>query len=210
MVQKDYILRMIEELGAFLSAIILNKKIQNYDFALEKIEEAYNGLLFLGSDKVKYLDFDEIIKNNTFGDILNKDNIEIIATLLFEEADIIEKINGNNLISLDYFQKSFMLFNRITEQNNSKKYFEKINEITIKLNNYEPTNEVIFLMYKYFEMNGLYGKAEDKLYELMENKYPNIKNEIKLYYNKLLEKCDEELEEGNLPRNEILEEMKNI
>jgi hypothetical protein len=210
MVQKDYIVRIIEQLAAFLWTIVFNKRIKNYDIALEKIEEAYNGLLFLSSDKVKNLSADEIIQNNTYKNILNKDNIEIIANLLFEEADVIEKINGSNYISLEYFQKSFVLFNKILEPDNHKKYFYKMNEIIINLNNYEIPNTITFMIYKYFEINGLYGKAEDKLYDLLENNYPDIKNEMKLFYNRLLEKCDTELEKGNLSRNEILEEMKNI
>jgi len=42
----DYILRMIEQLAAYLWAIVFNKRAQNYDVAVEKIEEAYNGLLY--------------------------------------------------------------------------------------------------------------------------------------------------------------------
>jgi hypothetical protein len=53
MVQTDYIIRMIEQLGAFLWAIVFNKKVQNYDLALEKIEEAYNGLLHLNADELE-------------------------------------------------------------------------------------------------------------------------------------------------------------
>ena len=65
-------------------------------------------------------------------------------------------------------------------------------------------------MYKYYERMGLYGKAEDKLYELKENNYLNITNMIKIFYEKILEKDDETLEKGNLPRSEILEEMDKL
>ena len=41
----DYILRLIEQFAAYLWAIVFNKKAQNYDLAMEKIEQAYNGLL---------------------------------------------------------------------------------------------------------------------------------------------------------------------
>jgi hypothetical protein len=56
----------------------------------------------------------------------------------------------------------------------------------------------------------LYGKAEDELYELKENNYKNITDEIKTFYKRVLEKDDETLEKGNLPRNEIIEEMSKL
>jgi hypothetical protein len=210
MSQKDYILRVIEQLAVFLGAIIFNKKIKNYDFAIEKIEEAYNGLLNLDGEKIKNLEFNEIIKNNTYEDILNKDNIEIIANLLFEEADIIEQINGLNKVSFEYYQKSFVLFYLLTNEITTQKYYEKIDEIINKMDSYETGDEIIYKVYKYYEGKGLYGKAEDKLYELRENNYPEITNEIKIFYENLLKKEDEALEKGNLPRNEIIEGLNNI
>jgi hypothetical protein len=209
MVSKDYFMRMIEQLAAFLSAIVFNKKIKNFDFALEKIEDAYNGLLYLDGNKIKNLDVNEIIKNNTYGNVLNKDNIEIIASLLFEEADIIEQINGLNKMSLEYYQKSFVLFCLLVNEMNIQKN-EKTDEIINKLKKYEVTNETKYKMYEYYEKKGLYGKAEDKLYELRENNYLNITNEIKTFYKKILEKDDETLEKGNLPRDEIIEEMNKL
>jgi hypothetical protein len=73
--------------------------------ALEKIEETYNGLLNTDGNKIKSLIFHEIIKSNTYNGIINIDNIEIIANLTFEEADILERINGLNIISRDNYEK---------------------------------------------------------------------------------------------------------
>jgi hypothetical protein len=209
MVQKDYIVRIIEQLAAFLWTIAFNKKIKNYDFALEKIEEAYNRLLNLDSNKIKNLKVNEIIENYTYKNILNKDNVEIIANLLFEEVDIMEEINGLNKISLEYYQKSFVLFCLLVNEVNIQKY-EKINDIINKLKNYEVTNETKYKMYEYYERRVLYGKVEDKLYELKENSCLNIKNEIKAFYKRVLEKDDETLEKGDLPRSEVIEEINKL
>ncbi|MDR2807717.1 MAG: DUF6483 family protein [Spirochaetaceae bacterium] len=210
MVQRDYIVRIIEQFAAFLWAIIFNKKIRNYDIALEKIEEAYNELLNSKSNKIKSLEVDEIVKSNTYEKVLNTDNIEIIANLLSEEADIIEQINGLNRITSEYYQKSFVLFYVLANKMNTRKHDEKIDEIISKLNDYELIDETRYKIYEYYEEKGLYGKAEDKLYELKEDNYPNITNTIKIFYERMLEKDNETLEKGNLPRNEILEEMDKL
>jgi tetratricopeptide (TPR) repeat protein len=210
MVRTDYIIRIIEQFAAFLWAIIFNKKAQNYDLALEKIEEAYNGLLHLNANELKKLSADEIIKNNTYKDVLDKDNIEIISNLLFEEADIIERKNGLNIESFEYYKKSIELFFVLVNKNATKDFHKNIDEIITKLVNYEIDSEIEYEIYKYYAKRNLYGKAEDTLYQLLENNYPNIKDEIKMFYKKLLERDDSDLEKGNLPRNEIIDGIKEL
>jgi len=64
------------------------------------------------------------------------------------------------------------------------------------------------VMYKDCESKGFYGKAEDLLFELKENNNNKIINGIiRLFYKRLLKKGDSELLEGNLSREEILEEV---
>ena len=133
MAQTDYIMRIIEQFADFLWAIVLNKKAQNYDFALEKINEAYNGLLYLNADKIKNLSANEILENNTHKGSLDKNNIEIIANLLFEEADILENINGNNIVSFEYYQKSIELFIKLVNETAKTQYCENIEEINTLL-----------------------------------------------------------------------------
>jgi len=166
----DYILRIIEQFSAYLWAIVFNKKAQNYDAAIEKIEEAYNGLLYKKGNDIKYLSVVEIIKNNTSGNILEKENIEIIANLIYEEAEINELKNGHNNLSLEYYCKSLELFFLLTNENDTKTYSKNIDEIISKLEYYELDNKIIFSTYKYYCQIGLFGRAEDKLYQLLDNK----------------------------------------
>jgi len=210
MVSADYIMRMIEQFGVFLGAIILYKRRRQFGLALEKIEEAYNGLLHLNADELKKLSVNEIIENKTYKNVLDKDSIEIISRLLFEEADIIERINGPNMESFEYYKKSIELFFILSSENETKDFHENIDEIITKLANYEIDNGIEYKIYKYYAKRKLYGKAEDELYQLLENNYPNAKDEIKMFYKKLLEKDDSDLEKGNLSRNEIIEGMKKL
>jgi len=78
------------------------------------------------------------------------------------------------------------------------------------LDNDDTDNETKIAMYKEYESKGLYGKAEDILFELKESNNEIINDIIKLFYKKLLEKSDDELIEGNLSRNEILEELNKL
>jgi len=206
----DYILKIIEQFAAYLWAIVFNKRIQNYDLAIEKIEEAYTGLLYKKGNDIKGLSVIEIIENNTKGHIVEKDNIEIIANLLYEEAEIIELMDGHNNFSLEYYYKSIKLFFLLNNKLEIKKYNKNIDYNINKLENYEINNEINFEIYKYYYENGLFGKAEDKLYQLLDHNYTEIINEINKFYGLLLKKEDVELENGNLPRNEIMDAIENI
>jgi len=201
----DYILKIIEQFAAYLWAIIFNKRTQNYDLAMEKIEEVYTGLLYKKGNDIKGLSVAEIIKNNTNGNNIDKENIEIIANLLYQEAEIIEIINGHNDLSLEYYYKSLKLFFLLMNETDSNNYNKNIDDNTKKLEYYEVNNEINFDIYKYYYKNGYFGKAEDKLYHLMEHNYPDIINEIIKFYDILLKKEDIELENGNLPRREIID-----
>jgi len=200
----DYILKIIEQFAAYLWAIVFNKRTQNYDLAIEKIEEVYTGLLLKNGDDIKELTVVDIIKNN------QNENIEIIANLLYEEADIIELRNGYNDLSLEYYIKSFKLFFFLINETESKIFNKNADDIINKLEYYEINSEIEFEIYKYYFKIGLFGKAEDKLYQLSEHNYPEIKKEIKQFYEILMEKEDSELENGNLPRNEIIDAIKNL
>jgi hypothetical protein len=199
----DYILRIIEQFAAYLWAIVFNKKAQNYDIATEKIEEAYNGLLYRKGNDIKDSSTDEIIANNSNGNILEKENIEIIANLLYEEAEITELRNGHNDLSLEYYSKSLQLFFLLMNELDTPKFISNIDEIICKLDYYEIDNEIKFVIYKYYYKIGSFGKAEDKLYQLLDENYPEIITEINTFYELLINKEDIELENGNLPRDEI-------
>ena len=193
---------MIEQLAAYLWSIVFHKNIGNYEYALDEIEQAYNSLLNSNGSAIKQLDAAAIIKANA----ANSTNITAIASLLFEEADILERVNGINAVSAEYYQKAFLLFLAIkTEQ-----YADELEEIVLKMEPYEIRDETKRHLMIYFEEKGLYGKAEDCLFELIQNNYSNIVNEGKAFYTRLLEKDDSALEQGNLPRIEIVESLSQL
>jgi hypothetical protein len=136
---------------------------------------------------------------------LDQDNIEITASLLFEEADILERVNGRNILSFDYYQKSIELNLKLYNETLLEKYCKYIEETIIKLDNYKTKNKIIEIIFQYHCRKMQYGKAEDKLYQLMENNFPYIKDTIMEFYKKIMENDDHILEKGNLPRKEIIE-----
>lgn len=55
MIQKDYIMRMIEQLTKVLAKVIFNKKEENYKVASIAVDDAFNTILGLNYDTVKLI-----------------------------------------------------------------------------------------------------------------------------------------------------------
>ena len=76
---------------------------------------------------------------------------------------------------------------------------------------FDELNEKIF---QYYRITGRYSKAEDLLYSMIDaSSYIDKKRLIEegnLFYKNILNKTDEELERGNLPRNEVLDGINEL
>lgn len=109
MYQKDYILRMIEMLGDLLAAIFGLVRKGDYTGASEKLERIYYDML-----KEDAAFFRSIPGDKLTDVLLEKHNytnghLEILAELFNAEAEL-EMAQGNGTGSLDYLEKSLMLF----------------------------------------------------------------------------------------------------
>lgn len=67
-------------------------------------------------------------------------------------------------------------------------------------------------LWRHNEKIGAYAKAEDALAELLEAEpnNPDLITEAKSFYERLLRKGDRALEEGNLPRSEVISALENL
>ena len=69
-------------------------------------------------------------------------------------------------------------------------------------------------LFKYYKIIGMYAKAEDVLFSLMDKKEDidcgSLKNKGIEFYKDLLNKSDDELQNGNLPRNEVEDSMREF
>jgi tetratricopeptide (TPR) repeat protein len=207
MIQRDYIMRMIEQLAIVLKKILHLKQEGKIDEAETEISNI--GKTLLG------LDIDFLNKFNTAGiiDFLTRSNsfdtgkCIIIAELLKEKGelhDIRKELNE----SYQCYQKSLDLYlevlNKFTEYRQND-FFKKITFLTDKLIEYEMPARLQYKLMQYYEMIGDYAEAENILFHLIDNGGIEIVKEGLQFYNRLLAKTDDELKKGNLPRNEIEE-----
>jgi len=120
-------MRMIDEFGKFLAAIIGLKREGKFEDALDKVDGLYQGMLDLDPKVLKSLDKDEVL------DYLQKEKeytnqyLKLIAELLFEEGQIYHEI-GDPISAQNVLEKAKVLINYLMDSDTtfSFDWYEKI------------------------------------------------------------------------------------
>ena len=109
MVQKDYILRVAEDVGRALAQVIYHKEIHDYQEALSLIDESFKQTVGADSGFIHAISEETLLAMITSLDVLNLDKALMVATLLKAEGDIYEG-QGNADEAYDSYLKSLNLF----------------------------------------------------------------------------------------------------
>jgi hypothetical protein len=115
MYQKDYILRMIEQVGKLIAGILTMIKEGEFSKASEEISDIYSDILQEDAAIFRTLPEDELTNK-----LLNEHNysgshLEILAALFNAEAEL-ELAQGRRTGSLEYFRKSLILYEFIDKE----------------------------------------------------------------------------------------------
>jgi hypothetical protein len=137
MLQRDYILRLIEEFGKFLAAITGLKLEGKLEEALKKVDETYNELLEIDPKVVKSLNEDEVLP--FFQEEKKYDNkqLNMVAELLYQEGMIYTE-EGDPVSARNVLEKSKILINYLMDNDSTFSYdwYEKLGEIDHALDGY--------------------------------------------------------------------------
>jgi hypothetical protein len=130
MLQRDYILRLIEEFGKFLAAITGLRLEGKLEEALKKVDETYNELLEIDPKVVKSLNDDEVL--GFFQEEKKYDNkqLNLVAELLYQEGMIYSE-EGDPVSARNVLEKSKILINYLMENDSTFSYdwYKKLGEI---------------------------------------------------------------------------------
>lgn len=211
MIKDDYSSKISQE---FLSLIKQIKSIKNLKLeAFTLIDTAFKRFLGFSSSFVN-----SVSENDLLNLIKKKDEIQGIqcaigAALLFEEGNIFYNEEKYNEAYFRY-SKAFNLILNIFTLNlecELEGYKELSEDIAGAIENFETTSEDQEKLFYLYKSIGIYSKAEDHLYDLIDNsdKKEFAKNKLKEFYTELLKKNDEDLIKGKLPRQEIMEALKS-
>ncbi len=207
-------MRLIEQFSLVLARILFKKNTQKYIEALSEIETAYNHLLGLDARQVHSLSFEELIEWLKMGGRFDAEKCLILAALQKEEAEIHE-LAGRPMddgLHAEYAKAFFLYWEALQHDASpeSKTALDEMKTLVKKLDPARLTPARKFALFRYHESSEEFGLAEDRLYELVKAGYPDIQNEGRAFYGRLLHMSDEKLKAGNLPRVEVEEGLSSI
>jgi hypothetical protein len=212
MLQKDYLLRLIQIMMKGLmrvSALVEEKK---YNDALEVINETGKMITGLDFKMLSYLSYNELSNLIKSNDGLYKGKFLILGQLLSKEGDLFFQINEDEK-GLNSVTKALCLMVDGVEENNSidfKDYEDKIEHVIEILSRYSLETDVYLKLIKYFELTGSYSRADDIIYEIAERREMKIYITSVIFYEKLLEIDEEKLQQGNFSVEEAKESLQYI
>ena len=158
MPQKDYILRVAEDVGRALAQIIYRKKIQDYEGALSLIDDLLKQSVGRGSGFIHAVSEETLLAMLTVLGILNLEKALMAATMLKAEGDVFVD-QGNPDAAYYSYLKSLNLFLEIVlrdDKLHNLRCSPEVEDLLDKLEAYELPLNTRYLLFRYYEQRREY------------------------------------------------------
>lgn len=215
---RDYLLRQIEQLTSVLSTILGLKREQKPQQAIQTIDEFLKREFGLSSKLLNSLHIEELVRICNTDSLAGKDKLYTLAVLLKEEGEL-QKMTGNTVAGEEISLKSLHLmltYSSLSDHDRNLQSNESIKSLLQDLQHLETPVQTAHLLFQYYERIHQFADAENVLFDMLQRKNQSATlvsqwiGEGSTFYKRLLELDDEQLLSGNLPRQEILEGMKEL
>ncbi|AZN40028.1 DUF6483 family protein [Paenibacillus albus] len=211
MFQRDYFMRMIEQMSEAVGQVMGLRQQRKNEEALHFIDEQLDRKFRMNSKVIRQLSDADLVRIMTVHGVVETANLHAIALLIKEESDILIELGRKDQAYL-LQMKSFHLFMRLALLDAPallRTPSEEAAEMAEKLDAYELPEATKLLMYEWHEGDGRYDKAENVMYELLEDGF-FIQEDAVNFYRRLLLLPDESLMAGGLPREEVIEGLEKV
>lgn len=206
MFQRDYILRMIEQLSQVMARLLLLKTMEERQEALLLLEEFYGKLRLPQARLLLRMSDPELLALISTNGQPDLDKAVGLGLLLKEEGRLYEAMEQFGESS-ERFRKALYLFlsaERLGADMPGTDCRRLIDETRELLRLYAIPEHTLLMLMDYYASAGRFALAEDALFELLEQDVSYAGREAgERFYRMLQELSDQSLEEGRLPRHEL-------
>lgn len=210
--QRDYILRLIESLTVGISFMLGLKKEKKEEQALEYLNELMSRSFQLNSKMVNSLGEKDLLGMLSINGVLRMDSVAGIALLLKEEGDIYEQL-GQHETAGKRLQRALSLMLEVMIREPDFQFINIRDEMEQLIERLGPgfPSEIERKRFSYYEVIGRYDLAENVLFhQLRLSAKSDWLQAGKAFYERLLRLKDEQLAEGGLPRDEVLQSYSEL
>jgi len=214
MLKQDYILRLIEQVGQALRRV--TGKIQTEDPATveQDLDEALTDLTGLSFEVLDSLPLSSILSVLDSHSEPNPARILAIAECSFVRAKIADAADHPDtalrarVTGLTLYLEGLTLFRHEAVADAEA----RAEEMILALRSIDLPQETVVRLFRFRAATGRFADAENALFEILERRPapPKLIDEGTAFYRHLLSLSDEELEAGNLPRDEVAEGLEDL
>ncbi|MFD1954160.1 DUF6483 family protein [Paenibacillus thailandensis] len=204
MFQRDYLMRMIEQMTEAIGQVMQLRKERKQEEALQLLDDLLDRQFGLSARLLRSLSDEDLVKMMTQNGIVQADSLQAIAVMFKQQSEMQEEL-GRDDESYELGLKALRLFMRLTLLGAPATVADSAGEarqLLAKLNAYELPEDTKLLQAEWHEAEGEYDLAENILYELYEDGYITTEH-LEQFYRRLLLYGDDKLEAGGLPREEV-------
>ena len=210
MYKKDYFMRLVEQLTAVIAQVAKLGNEEEYQEAQDTTDGALRQLTGLGTNAWLSMETDDILANLSMRDDLGGVETAVFMVGIFYQEGEIRALQDDEDGADFRFLKALQLQLAILNNHPDMPMPEVVPSVPamqarLAENDVLLPAETNRALLTYYEIMGDYSAAEDVLYEWLEAE-PGSSEVIEAgatFYANLLLKSDEELEAGNLPRDEV-------
>jgi hypothetical protein len=195
---------MIYQLAQVIAKVLKLSEVKQYDDGLEEIQLSSKQLLGMDLRLLTSLSDTEFIRLLSLGERFDVEKCVVTAELLRLIGEVRERQAEENGKYHSY-TTSLSLFLELLFRGSEtlpKKYFDEIDLLISKLSSYELSSDLLQKLFRFYGIVQRYDMAENVLFDLVQRD-SGFGAEGMKFYERLRMKSDEELERGNLPRNEV-------
>lgn len=208
---QDYVLRMIQQMGLFVTHLLKKRKAGDDEGALQEIREAYGRMTGLHASLVYGLSEDDVVTMLTVQGAVHPERLVSLAILLREEADIYSSRNEVEH-ALPRMQKALRLFLEAWDRSDAlrSETIPGLDATITWMAGYPVSGETRSLLIGYLEEKGRFDEVENYLLDWVESGSPEAVEQATAFYERLLALSDAELIVGGLTRNEVQAALEDL
>jgi len=212
MLNKDYMMRLIEIMMKAMSRISLLVEEKKYLDALDVVTEAGKMMTGLDFKMFDYLSDTELLNMIKSRDGLYKGKFIVLGELLAKKGELYN-LNNDSPKALKSLIKSISFYIDGIDENDSivlTNYIPNIEKVIETLSNYDLPVYIKQKLIRYYEITGQYSKADNIIFEIICEKKPEVYIQANEFYNNILLKSDEELNKGDFSKEEVRDSLSEI
>lgn len=205
MIRRDQTSSLVARMTEALPRIAALKQEQRYKDAIDEINKTLHTELGFSPRFVKGITEGDLLGMFRSG-LLTSEKAAALAKLIKERADInwaVGEPNNGLIRTVKALTLYLEVFDKVQEDS-FREYFSDIDVLVGNLGEHQLPATARSRLFAYYEWAGKYSKAEDLLFETLEDSGDPAWIEAgRGFYTRLAAKSDVELAAGNLPREEL-------